>query len=130
MSITPRKRPHITQGHTRKIKTGCGNLYVTVNHDDKGLCEVFGKLGKSGGCASAQLEGLCRMVSIALRCDVSLDELVEHLKGIRCVSSIYDDGQEVKSCADAIGLVLEKELHTEVASETPTDTKPTDAQGC
>jgi ribonucleoside-diphosphate reductase alpha chain len=110
MSIKPRKRPACTTGHTAKVKTGCGNIYVTVNHDDVGLVEVFGKLGKAGGCASAQLEGLCRMISVALRCDVSLDEIVEHLKGIRCVSPVWDEGQEVKSCADAIALVLEKEL--------------------
>lgn len=113
MSIRPRKRPICTSGHTAKIKTGCGNMYVTVNHDDVGLVEVFGKLGKAGGCASAQLEGLCRMISVALRCDVSLDEIVDHLKGIRCASPLWDEGREVMSCADAIASVLEKELKEE-----------------
>jgi ribonucleoside-diphosphate reductase alpha chain len=120
MPITPRKRPAITQGHTRKVKTGCGNLYITVNHDDIGLVEVFGKLGKTGGCASAQLEGLCRMISVSLRCDISLDEIVEHLKGIQCASPVWDGTLEVKSCADAIASVLEKELPSKVAPEPST----------
>jgi ribonucleoside-diphosphate reductase alpha chain len=110
MPITPRKRPKITHGFTEKVQTGCGNMYVQVNHDDQGLCEVFGTLGKAGGCASGQLEGMCRMISLALRCDVSLEVIVEQLQGIRCPSPVFDEGNEVWSCPDAISKVLKKEV--------------------
>lgn len=34
-------RPKIVHGETTKIKTGCGNLYITVNKDGENPIEVF-----------------------------------------------------------------------------------------
>ncbi|WP_250160136.1 hypothetical protein [Caloranaerobacter azorensis] len=39
--IKPRMRPEITKGITEKVRIGCGNLYITVNYDDKGICEYL-----------------------------------------------------------------------------------------
>ena len=47
--IKPRPRPDMTTGITERVKIGCGNLYITVNYDDKGICEIFTNTGKAGG---------------------------------------------------------------------------------
>ncbi|MGI6686731.1 MAG: TSCPD domain-containing protein [Bacillota bacterium] len=86
-NISPRKRPEITQGMTEKAIAGCGNLYITVNYDSSGICEVFTNLGKGGGCPS-QTEATSRLVSLALRSGISTDTVIEQLKGIRCPSTL------------------------------------------
>ena len=81
---------------------------MTVNSDEHGICEVFSHLGKAGGCASAQLEATCRLISLALRSGVDVASVVKQLRGIRCPSIAWEDGKSVLSCADAIASVLEK----------------------
>jgi ribonucleoside-diphosphate reductase alpha chain len=108
--LSPRKRPKRTTAFVEKITTGCGSMYITVASDDKGLCEVFSTLGKAGGCASAQLEATCRLISLALRSGVDPSEVVKMLRGIRCPSIAWEDGKSVLSCADAIATVLDNYL--------------------
>jgi len=105
--ITPRPRPDVTMGFTEKVRIGCGNLYITVNYDDQGICEVFTNLGRAGGCPS-QSEATSRLISIALRSGMDVDTIIEQLKGIRCHSTLRQKGLKVLSCPDAIGRVLEK----------------------
>jgi ribonucleoside-diphosphate reductase alpha chain len=116
--MTPRARPQVTYGQTEKVKTGCGNVYVTVNSDEHGLCEVFTSIGKSGGCASAQSEAISRLTSLALRSGVSIQAIIHHLKGIRCPSPAWHNGEVVYSCPDAIGRVLEHVLSQSPARDT------------
>ena len=109
--IVPRPRPSITRGITEKVVIGCGNLYVTVNYDDQGICEVFANLGRAGGCPS-QSEATSRLVSMALRSGMDVHTVIEQLKGIRCHSTLRQKATNkniaVLSCPDAIGRVLEK----------------------
>jgi len=112
-NLTPRVRPEVTIGITEKVKIGCGNLYITVNSDDGGICEVFTNLGRAGGCPS-QSEATSRLISIALRAGVDVTEIIEQLRGIRCHSTLRQKGLKVLSCPDAIGRALEKVMKIQV----------------
>ena len=105
--IRPRPRPEIMCGMTERMKIGCGNLYVTVNYDEKGICEVFTSTGKAGGCPS-QSEATARLASIALRSGIRIDEIVDQLQGIRCPSTIRRPGMKCTSCPDAIAKAVKK----------------------
>lgn len=113
--VKPRMRPEITRGITEKVKIGCGNLYITVNYDENGICEVFTNLGRAGGCPS-QSEATSRLISIALRSGMDVEEVVEQLKGIRCHSTLRqkatNNNIKVLSCPDAIGKAIEKAMKT------------------
>ena len=108
-----RPRPNVTFGETVKTKIGCGAMYITVNSDEHGICEVFTSLGRNGGCPS-QSEATSRLISLALRSGVSVEDVIDQLKGIRCMNTMRQggikqaDGSVVLSCPDAIGKTMER----------------------
>jgi ribonucleoside-diphosphate reductase alpha chain len=106
----PRPRPTVTKGMTVRAPTACGNLYVTINEDHRGLCEVFAQMGKGGGCAASQAEAVGRLISLALRSGVATESILEEIKGIRCPSPLLGKGGVVLSCPDAIGKAIENHL--------------------
>ena len=107
--LRKRVRPSEMKGITERIRTGHGNMYVTVNFDeDQKPFEVFSStLGKAGGCESAGMEAISRLISLALRSGIDPMEIVEQLMGITCVPA-WDQGTLVGSPADAVALALER----------------------
>jgi len=108
LRAVPAPRPKQTKGITECVKTGCGKLYVTVNHDDKGICEVFAQMGKSGGCVASQIETIGRLISTALRSGVGVEPIIKQLSGIRCPNPIWNNGDMILSCSDGIARVLKE----------------------
>ncbi len=107
--IVPKRRPAVIKGATRLLKTGCGNLYVTINEDENGRpFEVFTNIGKAGGCASSQSEAIGRLISLSLRSNIEPEEIVKQLKGISCHQPSWNEGGKVLSCSDAIAKAIER----------------------
>ena len=101
-------RPSELFGVTRRVYTGRGNLYVTVNMSEDGKpFEIFAALGKAGGNDSAMAEAVSRMVSLTLRSGIDPKASIEQLKGITDVPA-WNEGELIRSVPDAIANVLEK----------------------
>ena len=107
---SPRTRPTQTSGVTRRIRTGEGTLYITINEDENGLCEVFTTIGKAGGNAAAQSEAISRLISLSLRSGLDPHAIVRQLKGISGPNPTWEDGRLILSTPDAIGKALDDYL--------------------
>jgi len=114
-ALAPRPRPKVTYGMTREIRTGCGDLYVTITEDEKGEpFEVFAQLGKSGGCAASQTEAIGRLASLALRSGIPWSLVVKQLKGISCDRPWGLGKNKILSCADAVGKAIEMYIEEKI----------------
>jgi ribonucleoside-diphosphate reductase alpha chain len=99
-------RPDVLSGFTQKIKTACGNLYITVNSSEGKIIEVFANLGKAGTCSKHNTEIIGRLLTVALRKDADIKKVIKMIKGIGCINSNEDS----LSCANAIAMGLETYL--------------------
>jgi ribonucleoside-diphosphate reductase alpha chain len=108
MVIEKRERPETLNSYTTKIKTGLGNLYLTVSELDEKPFEVFAVIGKSGTSITAKTEAIGRLVSLALRSGIPVEEIVDQLKDIGGEHPVFQEGGLVRSIPDAISRVLEQ----------------------
>jgi ribonucleoside-diphosphate reductase alpha chain len=106
--LHPQGRPDSLPSVTDKIKTGFGNLYVTISFHNQKPFEVFASIGKSGYSTMADAEALGRLISTALRSGVEAEEVITQLKGIGGSEPIFTEGGLIQSIPDAIAKVLEK----------------------
>ena len=118
LTTEKRKRPNVLKGKTVRVETGCGHMYVTVCNDEMGVFEVFSALGKSGSCTKCVMEGISRVVTLALRCGVPVEEIMKQLKGLQCpLPVMFPKNERVLSCPDGVAKVLE-ELVMDVGTRT------------
>jgi len=106
-----RQRPEALRGYTMKMMSPLGDLYVTINEDESGRpFEVFCTLGKAGGAAMADAEAIGRLMSLALRSGISIQQVKEQLRGISCDRAVGLGPNKVLSAPDAIGQAIERYL--------------------
>ena len=115
----PRERPAMISGVTERLRTGHGNIYITINRDEENRpFEVFGNLGKAGGCDAAQMEAVSRMVSLALRARIDPEAIIEQLQGITCCPAWYG-GVNIRSSPDAVALALRRHMDGQQDGKRP-----------
>lgn len=117
--LNVQERPNVLEGVTKKIKTGCGNFYITINKIDGKLVEVLSHIGKAGGCAICQGEAVCRLVSLGLRSGIKPERIIKQLHGIRCPAPTWYEGNQILSCPDAIAQTLKEEFNIDVKVPQP-----------
>ena len=88
-SGVPRPRPAVTVGRTEKVKIGCGNLYI-VSRMTRESAKSLPTPDEAEAVHPSQATS--RLVSIALRSGISVDSIVEQLRGIRCSACIRQPG--------------------------------------
>ncbi|WDP84720.1 MAG: vitamin B12-dependent ribonucleotide reductase [Desulfobacter sp.] len=106
--LAGKKRPQTLEGFTDRIKTGMGSLYITVSEFKGRPFELFATVGKSGKSTQAKTEAIGRLISLALRSGIEVDEIIEQISGIRGEHAVFQDGGLVYSIPDAIAKVLSK----------------------
>lgn len=107
-SASPRDRPKNLSGETTEINTGYGDLLVTINESDGEPFEVIANIGKSGGYTESFTEATARLISLALRSGVSVDEVINQIDDIRSPKVAFDNGERVHSVPDGMGLALDR----------------------
>ena len=110
--ITPMDRPQELLGITSRVRTGRGNLYVTVNMAGNKPFEIFTTHGKAGGNDAAMAEAVSRVASLCLRSGLDPKEVISQLRGITDIPA-WDEGTLVRSVPDALATVLDKVVSNE-----------------
>ena len=102
-----RRRPDVLRGTTRKMTSPLGDVYVTINEDERHQpFEVFATLGKAGSIAMADVEAIGRLISLALRSGIPVAEVYQQLRGISSDKAIGFGPNKVHSVPDAIAQAL------------------------
>ena len=106
-----RQRPLALRGYTMKMNSPLGDLYVTINEDESGRpFEVFCTLGKAGGAAMADAEAMGRLMSLALRSGIPIQQVKDQVRGISCDRAVGLGPNKVLSVPDAVGQAIERYL--------------------
>ncbi|MFQ6046336.1 MAG: vitamin B12-dependent ribonucleotide reductase [Gemmatimonadales bacterium] len=104
-----RSRPELLRGTTRRVETPLGTMYITITEDDRGQpFEMFMTLGKAGGALMADVEAVGRLISLALRSGIPIEEIYRQLRGISSDRVSGLGPNKVLSVPDAIGIAIER----------------------
>lgn len=98
-----RPRPKVTQGRTERIETPRGRIYVTINEDEHGICEVFVE------SLDVEADAIGRLTSVALRTGADPREVIEQLWRVQSKEIAFDrseDGTTVRVSTVSQGVAL------------------------
>lgn len=104
-------------GCKRKITTGCGTIHLEVYSEEESgePRETFISIGSSGGC-ERNYQFISRLMSLALRAGVSVEDIIDQAQSIRPCTAYVSRAKSKKdtspgtSCPSAIGNAL-KDLY-------------------
>lgn len=99
----------------KTIRTGCGKFYLHLDFDETtGMpYETWIDCGGLGGC-ERNYNLITRLISLALRGGIPMEEIIDQCKSVRSCSAYrdrmhkYGDTSKGTSCPSAIGFALEE----------------------
>jgi ribonucleoside-diphosphate reductase alpha chain len=109
-SRAKRPRPKVTTGRTERIETPRGRIYVTINEDEQGVCEVFVQ------SLDVEADAIGRMVSLALRTGADARDVIEQLWRVQSREVAIDRSADrtivrVTTVAQGVALALGRALY-------------------
>lgn len=110
--LKPIRLPEIMSCLRIRQMTPFGNMHVKVSVDpvSEREREVFAQLGKGGDVANSDLEAICRILSLWLRSNGSLDLAVKQLDGIGSSLTVPTKDGRIMSLADGLARALRRYL--------------------
>ncbi|HEX9793216.1 MAG TPA: adenosylcobalamin-dependent ribonucleoside-diphosphate reductase [Planctomycetota bacterium] len=110
--LRPAKLPEIMPCVRVRQMTPFGNMHVKISvdpHTEREV-EVFAQLGKGGDVANSDLEAICRIVSLFLRCGGRCEMVAKQLEGIGSSLTVPSKEGRIMSLADGLAKALDKYL--------------------
>lgn len=110
--LNPIRLPEIMPSLRIRQMTPFGNMHVKVSVDPQAgkEREVFAQLGKGGDVANSDLEAICRLLSLWLRSNGSLDTALKQLEGIGSSMTVPTKDGRIMSLADGLARALRRYL--------------------
>jgi len=112
LELQPIKLPEIMPSLRIRQMTPFGNMHVKVSVDPLANREreVFAQLGKGGDVANSDLEAICRILSLWLRANGSLEMALRQLEGIGSSLTVPTKEGRIMSLADGLAHALRRYL--------------------
>ena len=115
--LVPVRLPEIMPSLRVRQMTPFGNMHVKVSVDPLSTREreVFAQLGKGGDVANSDLEAICRILSLWLRANGSLEMALKQFVGIGSSLTVPTKEGRIMSLADGLGKALQRYLDAKAA---------------
>lgn len=107
-----------------KVETPDGTLFVHIAEENGRAREVLLNIGKSGYSLAAWSDALARMVSLALKHGIAMQDIVVELSNIHTDRVRRSNGVAIHSGPDGLAVALMRYLATKAKRGTDDDYRP------